>query len=91
MELLLREDYNLTKGETIEPSQTVSDLGVLLPNDCSWMPYIYHMLNTATKKLWSSAVSSVTDHLFKTMVSSSLEYCCPVWNPSKITEPIERV
>ena len=64
MELLLREDYSLTNEETIEPSQTVSDLGVLLPNDCSWMPHIYHMLNTATKKL-SSSVSSVTDHLFK--------------------------
>ena len=31
--------------------------------------------------------------LFKTMVRSRLEYCCPVWNPSKITdiEAIENV
>ena len=42
--LLLRElpfsnedySYSLTNGDTIEPTQTVRDLGVLLSNDCSW-------------------------------------------------------
>ena len=105
--LLLRElpfsnedySYSLTNGETIEPTQTVRDLGVLLSNDCSWTPHIHQMLKTA-KKMASWVFSVFSDRspflmltLFKTMVRSRLEYCCPVWNPSKITdiEAIENV
>ena len=105
--LLLRElpfsnedySYRLTNGETIEPTQTVRDLGVLLSNDCSWTPHIHQMLKTA-KKMASWVFSVFSDRspflmltLFKTMVRSRLEYCCPVWNPRKITdiEAIENV
>ena len=98
--LLLRElpfsnedySYSLTNGDTIEPTQTVRDLGVLLSNDCSWTPHIHQMLKTA-KKMASWVFSVFRDRspflmltLFKTMVRSRLEYCCPVWNPSKITD-----
>ena len=100
--LLLRElpfsneDYSLTNGETIEPTQTVRDLGVLLSNDCSWTPHIHQMLKTAKKMaswVFSDRSPFLMLTLFKTMVRSRLEYCCPVWNPSKITdiEAIENV
>ena len=102
--LLLRElpfsneeySYSLTNGDTIEPTQTVRDLGVLLSNDCSWTPHIHQMLKTAKKMaswVFSDRSPFLMLTLFKTMVRSRLEYCCPVWNPSKITdiEAIERL
>ena len=100
--LLLRElpfsnddySYSLTNGDTIEPTQTVRDLGVLLSNDCSWTPHIHQMLKTA-KKIASWVFSVFSDRspflmltLFKTMVRSRVEYCCPVLNPSKISKSL---
>ena len=83
-------DYSLTSGETIGPTQTVRDLGVLLSDDCSWTPHIQRMLEGArTMAAWVLSVFSNRSPtlmltLFKTMVRSKLEYCCPVWNPHKI-------
>ena len=85
-------EYNLTTGETIEPVKTVRDLGVLLSNDCSWTPHIQRMLEGArTMAAWVLSVFSNRSPflmltLFKTMVRSKLEYCCPVWNPHKISD-----
>lgn len=42
--------YSLNDGSTIDPTDTVRDLGVLLSNDCSWSPHISQMLKTA--RLW---------------------------------------
>ena len=85
-------EYSLTTGETIEPAQVVRDLGVLLSNDCSWTPHIQKMLEGArTMAAWVLSVFSnrspfLMITLFKTMVRSKLEYCCPVWNPHKISD-----
>ena len=83
-------NYSLTSGETIGPVNTVRDLGVLLSNDCSWTPHVQKMLEGAkTMAAWVLSVFSNRSPtlmltLFKTMVRSKLEYCCPVWNPHKI-------
>ena len=84
--LLLRElpfsnedySYSLTNGDTIEPTQTVRDLGVLLSNDCSWTPHIHQMLKTAKKMaswVFSDRSPFLMLTLFKTMLRSRLEYC----------------
>ena len=84
--------YSLTSGATIEPSHTVRDLGVLLSDDCSWTPHIRQMLQTSRKmaawvlSVFSSRSPFLMLTLFKTMVRSRLEYCCPVWNPAKISD-----
>jgi len=85
-------EYSLTTGDAIEPVKTVRDLGVLLSNDCSWTPHIHKMLEGArTMAAWVLSVFSNRSPflmltLFKTMVRSKLEYCCPVWNPHKISD-----
>lgn len=84
------EHYTISSGETIEPVQTVRDLGVYLSNDCSWTPHINQMVQSG--RIMASWVLSVFSDrspvimmtLFKTMVRSKVEYCCPVWSPSKI-------
>ena len=84
--------YRLTNGDIIEPAQTVRDLGVLLSSDCSWTPHIQQMVQSAsTMASWVLSVFRNRSPLlmltlFKTMVRSKLEYCCPVWNPRKIRD-----
>ena len=83
-------EYNITSGEIIEPAQIVRDLGVILSSDCSWTPHIQKMLDSARKiaswvlSVFSNRSPFLMLTLFKTMVRSKLEYCCPVWNPHKI-------
>ena len=84
--------YHLSDGTVIEPSNTVKDLGVLLSNDCSWSPHIRQMLVSARKvAAWVLSIFRTRSPLlmitlYKTMVRSKLEYCCPVWDPSKIDD-----
>ena len=84
------QQYTLPDGTIIEPTPTVRDLGVLLSEDCSWSPHIHQMLQSA-RTIASWVLSVFRDRspllmltLFKAMVRSKLEYCCPVWNPAKI-------
>ena len=93
------QQYTISNGETIEPAKLVRDLGVYLSDDCSWTPHINQMVRGA-RQVASWVMSVFRDRsellmvtLFKTLVRSKLEYCCPVWNPSKIgdIEAIENV
>ena len=91
--------YQLADGTIIQPSDTVRDLGVLLSNDCSMSPHVNQMLMSARKvSAWVFSVFRTRSvepmmQLYKTMVRSKLEYCCPVWDPSKIQdiEAIEKI
>ena len=76
-----------------------SGLGVLLPDDCSWTPRINNIVKDA-RKMASWVFSVFRDMsqflmltLYKAMVQSKTEYCCPVWNPTKVgdIEAIESV
>ena len=70
--------YSLTTGETIEPAQTVRDLGVILSNDCSWTPHIQQMLKSAVvMSAWVFSVfrdrsASLMLTLFTVLVRSKL-------------------
>ena len=84
--------YTLADGTSIEPSKTVRDLGVLLSNDCSWTPHIQKMLISTRKvaawvlSVFRTRTPALMMTLYKTMVRSKLEYCCPVWNPAKVED-----
>ena len=76
--------------ESIYPVDVVRDLGVILSSDCSWSPQVNNTVKEA-RKMASWVLSVFRDRspflmltLFKSMVRSKLEYCCPVWNPSKV-------
>ena len=81
--------YQTTEG-TLYPQDSVKDLGVLITTDLRWTPHIRSIAKKATSM--SAWVFSVFQNrsveamltLYKTMVRSHLEYCCPLWNPSKI-------
>ena len=86
------KEYITSNGHAIEPTQVVRDLGVLVSSDRSWRPHIEQTVQSA-RTIASWVLSVFRDRtpvimmtLFKTMVRSKLEYCCPVWNPSSIQD-----
>ncbi|KAL5256118.1 hypothetical protein ACHWQZ_G011358 [Mnemiopsis leidyi] len=86
----LTVEYHTPKGHTIIPQKVVRDLGVYISNDRSWSPHIEKTVQGAyVMAAW--ALSAFRDRsevlmltLYKSLVRSKLEYCCPVWNPSKL-------
>ena len=60
--------------------------------DLSWSLHIANAVSKArSKAFWILSVfktreRSVMMTLYKSLVRSLLEYCCPLWNPSKITD-----
>ncbi len=85
-------EYSTPGGHIITPRDTVRDLGVYVSNDRSWGPHIEKTVQEA-RKMAAWTLSAFRDRsqlvmltLYKSMVRSKLEYCCPVWNPVKIME-----
>ena len=84
--------YDTSGGHTIQPTTVVRDLGVYLSSDRSWSPQVNQLVQSANKVAgW--ALSVFRDRsprlmltLYKSMVRSRLEYCCPVWNPTKVSD-----
>ena len=91
--------YYTSDGAPLEPSATVRDLGILVSSDRSWTPHILKVVKTArTMAAWIMSVFSDRSQilmmtLYKSMVRCRLEYCCPLWSPSKVKdiEALERV
>ena len=85
-------EYTTSQGNVITPTASVKDLGVILSSDRSWSPHIEHTVQSArTMASWVLSVFRdrsrlVMLTLYKTMVRSRLEYCCPLWNPSKVQD-----
>ena len=84
------KQYYTTSGKIVEPSSHTRDLGVYLSDDCSWTFHINKMTAEARKMAaWvlgafkdRSVLTMLT--LFKSLVRSKVEYCCPLWDPTKI-------
>ncbi len=80
------------EGHTTEPNETVRDLGVYVSSSRSWGPHIERTIQGA-RKMAAWVLSAFRDRsqttmltLYKSMVRSKLEYCCPVWNPAGIID-----
>ena len=89
---VLSNFYASAKDSFISPSDTVKDLGVLVSADNSWSPHIGRMINSARRTAaWVLSVfrdrsRTTMMQLYKSLVRSKLEYCCPVWSPTKIED-----
>ena len=84
--------YKTLKGHVITLTDTARDLGIRVSSDRSWSLHIEQTAQSA-RKMESWVLSAFCDRtptvmltLYKSMVRSRLEYCCPVWNPVKISD-----
>jgi len=84
--------YHVSNGNELHPVQNLRDLGVTVSSDLSWSLHVANAVSKArSKAFWILSVfktreRSVMMTLYKSLVRSILEYCCPLWNPSKITD-----
>ena len=89
METLL---YKVSSEDTLYPVNCVRDLGVMVSSDLSWSAHIANMVIKARSTLsWVFSVFKTRERtamttLYKSLVRSLLEYCCPLWDPVKVTE-----
>jgi len=91
--------YYTSEGVPLEPVSTVRDLGVLVSSDRSWSNHIAKAVGSArTMAAWILSVFSDRSQLlmvtlYKSMVRCRLEYCSPLWNPTKVGEikSLERI
>ena len=84
--------YQVSTGVTLYPVQHLRDLGVIVTSDLSWSTHISSIACKARSvaswvfSVFRSRNTTVMLTLYKSLVRSHLEYCCPLWNPSKITD-----
>ncbi|KAL5251911.1 hypothetical protein ACHWQZ_G014894 [Mnemiopsis leidyi] len=84
--------YKVSCEITLFPVENVRDLGVKVSSNLSWSKHIGEMVAKARSKLsWVLSVFKTRDRvvmmtLYKSLVRSLLEYCCPLWDPVKTTE-----
>ena len=83
-------EYTTSSGQSIEASSMVRDLGVHITPELSWTPHINIMCDTA-RQMTSWVLSVFRDRsvttmipLYSSMIRSRLEYCSPLWSPTKI-------
>lgn len=82
--------YDTSSSNTLYPTEQLKDLGILISSDVSWSPHIGALVSRARSvSSWMLGVFKTRDRvsiltLYKSLVRSLLEYCCPLWNPSKI-------
>ena len=82
--------YQVSENHVLSPSIELRDLGIGVRADLSWSQHIQNMVNKA--QLIASWVLSVFRSrdailmltLYKSLIRSHLEYCCPIWHPSKV-------
>ena len=83
--------YN-TSTSSLAPVSQLRDLGVTVSPDLSWSLNIRSICDKARQKAaWVLSVfhtrsPAIMLTLYKSMVRSLVEYCSPLWNPSKISD-----
>jgi len=86
---ILDQTYQVSGGNMLYPAETVKDLGVIVSADLSWTPHI-SMIAERARKVAAWVLSAFKSRnkltmmtLYKSLVRSHLEYCCPLWSSSK--------
>ena len=84
--------YSVSSGELLYPVEAVKDLGITVSSNMPWSSHVYSIASRA-KAVASWALSAFQSRdkltmltLYKSLVRSHLEYCCPLWNPHKISD-----
>ena len=84
--------YSVSEETSLEPTHQLRDLGVLVSSNLSWLPHIRSITDKARQKAsWVLSVFHTRSPanmltLYKSMVRSMVEYCCPLWNPTKTSD-----
>ena len=84
--------YETSFGNTLYPADELRDLGVKVTSDLSWSRHVSNIAKKArTVASWVFSVFRTRNTetmltLYKSLVRSHLEYCCPLWNPPKTTD-----
>ncbi|KAL5262155.1 hypothetical protein ACHWQZ_G007751 [Mnemiopsis leidyi] len=85
-------NYTTSNGTTLDKSSLVRDLGVIMSEDLSWSPHINLMVDQANQiaswvlGVFKDRTKPVMMQLYKSLIRSRVEYCCPLWNPTKIAD-----
>ena len=85
--------YTVSSGDILYPVDKLKDLGVIVSRDLSWSPHI-NTISSQARSIWVLSVFKSRDRvtmltLYKSIARSHLEYCCPLWHPSKIADTQE--
>ena len=84
--------YHVSNDIILQPVHQLRDLGVLVSKDLSWSPHIKSIANKARQKaswvlsIFHTRSTDIMLTLYKSMVRSLLEYCCPLWHPIKVSD-----
>ena len=83
-----------TKEAIITPTITVRDLGINIVPDLQWSPHINIICDSA-RRITAWILSVFSDRsidtmliLYKSLIRSRLEYCCPLWDPTKVQDVV---
>ena len=85
-------EYITSDGSSISPSEAVRDLGITITPDAGWSLHISKIVDDARRmSAWVLSVfidrsAEILVPLFKSLVRSKTEYCCPLWHPSKMED-----
>ena len=85
-------EYETPNGTMINSTDYVRDLGVNMSPDYTWSAHIAKTAEDGKKMLsWILSIFSNRSRLamltlYSSMVRSKLEYCCPLWNPSTVSD-----
>ena len=88
--------YTTPNGTTMSPKDVIRDLGVHVSSDLSWGPQINNITDGGRKMCsWILSAFETRDELtlmtlYKSLVRSKLEFCCPLWHTNK-TEDIVKL
>ena len=84
--------YETPDGTSISSTDVVRDLGVNMSPDYTWSKHINTIAEDGRKMLgWVLSVfkdrSKLTMlTLYKSMIRCKIEYCCPLWDPSSLSD-----
>ena len=88
--------YDISNSFQLEATDSLRDLGVRITSDLSWSTQIKSLVSRGrSASSWVLSVFKTRDPntmltLYKSYVRSNVEYCSPLWHPSKI-EDIESI
>ncbi|KAL5251988.1 hypothetical protein ACHWQZ_G014955 [Mnemiopsis leidyi] len=83
--------YTTSKG-VLYPTSQLRDLGITVSSNMSWTAQIKNMADKARQKgswvlsVFNNRSPTIMLTLYKSMVRSLLEYCCPLWDPHKVSD-----
>ena len=84
--------YSVTSGNILYPVEQLKDLGVIVSSDLTWFSHVSSATSRARSMAsWVLSAFKTRDRitmitLYKSLVRSHLEYCCPLWNTNKVAD-----